>query len=176
MLHSDITPVVPSGWVDDILPRGHDPEWDDKPDERLLWRGSNTGIWHSPDTQWRHQHRIRLLRDTNSRDGTVDVLKTQATNSTRVGEPEEVRRALINPAYMDMAFSGNTPVSCQEETCEELKQMFEWRRHQDTKGAGQYKYVFDVSFAFNICRWKYVMLTHMIIRWTEMAGRAVSND
>lgn len=59
---------------------GHDPLWDEKNDDRLLWRGSNTGIGyaaallallrrrltlshlfrHDRGSKWRESQRIRL--------------------------------------------------------------------------------------------------------------------
>ena len=36
-------------WTEDV---GDDPEWEDKQDDRLLWRGSTTGILFKPDNPW----------------------------------------------------------------------------------------------------------------------------
>ncbi|KAJ7227400.1 glycosyl transferase family 90-domain-containing protein [Mycena pura] len=64
-LHSDIRPALPLNWVPDDFPHeGRMPplglSWTDRTDERLQWRGSNTGIWHAGDGRWREAHRIRL--------------------------------------------------------------------------------------------------------------------
>ncbi|KAF7316645.1 SPX domain-containing protein [Mycena chlorophos] len=51
-LHSDIRPAMPINWVTDDFPHeGRRPpvglSWEERTDERLQWRGSNTGIWHA---------------------------------------------------------------------------------------------------------------------------------
>ncbi|KAF7316647.1 SPX domain-containing protein [Mycena chlorophos] len=51
-LHSDIRPAMPINWVTDDFPHGGRPpplglSWEERTDERLQWRGSNTGIWHA---------------------------------------------------------------------------------------------------------------------------------
>ncbi|KAJ7457208.1 glycosyl transferase family 90-domain-containing protein [Mycena galericulata] len=64
-LHSDIRPALPLNWVTDDFPNeGRPPplgySWAQRTDERLQWRGSNTGIWHALDGRWREAHRVRL--------------------------------------------------------------------------------------------------------------------
>ncbi|KAJ3809218.1 hypothetical protein F5876DRAFT_77973 [Lentinula aff. lateritia] len=46
LLHHNIRFSTPYGWVEDILPRSDDPDFADKTDERLLWRGTNIGVHH----------------------------------------------------------------------------------------------------------------------------------
>lgn len=45
-MHDDIMTAFPLNWVEDVLPRENDPPLSEKTDERLHWRGSNTGMWH----------------------------------------------------------------------------------------------------------------------------------
>jgi hypothetical protein len=142
LLHHDILPATPINWIDDINPRMIDPPWDEKPDERLLWRGSNSGIHHGPETRWRMAQRARLVESTNQVNGTLKILKSPKSRHEKVGKGEEVRKARINPAMMDIAFTGDP--GCAGKTCEELQGLFEWRRRQNAKDAGQYKYVLDV--------------------------------
>lgn len=65
LMHHDIQIPTLNAWVDDILPRSHDPEWDQKLDEQLAWRGSNTGMWHAPNTRWKKAQRARRVDLTN---------------------------------------------------------------------------------------------------------------
>lgn len=132
------------GWQEDIYPRTDDPPWDEKIDERLLWRGSDTGMSHSPTTRWRNSHRDFLIRNTNDLDGTIQLLDPNKTNSEPVGEPKLMRRARLNPAVMDVAFVGQ-PISCSENVCDIMKEIYPWRGRQSNKDAGNYKYVMDVS-------------------------------
>ncbi|KII83965.1 glycosyltransferase family 90 protein [Plicaturopsis crispa FD-325 SS-3] len=142
-LHHDISPATPIAWVDDVTPRADDPPWEDKVDERLLWRGSNTGIWHAPHTRWAAQQRIRLVADANELRGNASVLRSPASPLEPVGPPQQVRRARLNPAAMDVAFAGDRPFNCEPDTCNALRGTFEWRAWQGQKHAGRYKYVMD---------------------------------
>ncbi|KAG6890054.1 hypothetical protein C0995_012512 [Termitomyces sp. Mi166 len=139
LMHHDIQIPTLSGWVDDVLPRSDDPEWDQKLDERLVWRGSNTGMWHAPDTRWQKSQRTRLIDFANELNGTVKVLLSSSTEDVRIGEGIEIPRGKINPSMMDIAFAGE-PVGCHEETCSELRQRFEWRRRQGLKETGQFRF------------------------------------
>lgn len=53
LVHHDITPTVPINWVQDIMPRPDDPEWENKIDDRLQWRGEIQGF----DTRASGMHR-----------------------------------------------------------------------------------------------------------------------
>jgi hypothetical protein len=142
-LHHDIVVANPSAWVDEVE---GDLEWEEKTDERLLWRGKNTGIWHAKGTRWRESQRGRLVAWAGEMEGNVTVLKVRKKQERgRVGEGIEMKRARINPSLLDVAFVGPDPYSCPEEMCVELKEIFEWRKRMDLKGAGKYKYVLDVS-------------------------------
>jgi hypothetical protein len=149
LLHHDI--VTPSyiSWVKDIDPRSDDPEWDDKLDERLVWRGSNTGIWHAEDTRWHESQRARLVQWASDLNGTMSILQPNVSNGERVGEGVEFRKAMVNPAVLDVMFAGN-PLSCAPEVCQQLADIFEWRKHQNNRAAGNYKYIIDVILSFSI--------------------------
>lgn len=49
LLHSDVLGVSAEAWTEDV---GDDPEWDDKPDNRVLWRGKTTGIYFKHSVPW----------------------------------------------------------------------------------------------------------------------------
>ncbi|KAG5353292.1 hypothetical protein C0989_008510 [Termitomyces sp. Mn162] len=153
LLHHDITAAMLYGWVQD-LPEGVNLEWEKKRDERLLWRGSNTGIWHSPTTRWREAQRVREVMWAGIDGGGVGlsgggggeytrVLKAEGENK-KVGKGEEVKWARWAPAMLDIAFA-KVPGSCAPETCKELEKMFEWKKAQDVEAAGNYKYVLDID-------------------------------
>ncbi|KAJ7845463.1 hypothetical protein B0H13DRAFT_2095172 [Mycena leptocephala] len=143
-IHHNIRIPTPYGWVEDILPRSNDPEWDDKVDERVLWRGSNTGISYSARTRWKNSHRIGLMRIANDLKGTMPILSPLKSDTEPVGEPIEIRKSRLNPGIMDVAFAGD-PIMCDPETCRHLQNIFPWRRRQSEKEAGDYKYVIDVD-------------------------------
>lgn len=132
--------------------------WNAKIDERLLWRGSNTGMWHGQHTRWKSSQRIRLIEWARQLNGTVDVLMsksdplTSSTDSLSAGKVlpmqeatlVQFRKSRLNPALLDIAFAGS-PLGCSPEVCKELEKMFEWKKRMTSREAAGYKYVLDVS-------------------------------
>ena len=174
-LHQDIRPSVPINWVEDLYP-GDDLEWEDKVDERLMWRGTNTGMWHNEGkTRWRESQRARLVFWATELEGTASVLVPPKNGSDdggasqRVGEPVEMRKAMLNPGMLDIAFAGE-PNSCAPETCTLLDEIFEWKGPMNMKKAGRYKYVLDVRSAFLACGGTYILmfLSHFQGRWERL--------
>ena len=146
-LHHDIRPPVPYGWVSHIdLESKGDLPWAQKVDERLNWRGSTTGLFASPEKAWRHAHRSRLVSLANAIEGNLTILSVPENEWEMVGEPEDMRAARVNPAWMDIAFVGK-PITCDDarETCKEMGETWEFRRTQKLKEEGKYKFIFDVS-------------------------------
>lgn len=151
LLHQDITPAVPIAWGPDIFPREDDPEWNERYDARLQWRGTNTGIWHTQGIHWEMAQRARLVQWAG--DGRFEGRGSLGENITvlppvdegmPVGEPFQVRKASWAPGMVDVAFAGE-PLSCSPETCEQLAEVFEWRKRHNMHTAGKYKYFMDVS-------------------------------
>ncbi|CAK5262218.1 unnamed protein product [Mycena citricolor] len=146
-LHHNIRIPTLYGWVDDIYPRSDDPEWADKPDERLLWRGRNTGMGYSAETRWANSHRIHLVRAANDLRGTLALLPPTVGSDAAaapVGHSVRARKAHVNPALMDVAFT-QAPIMCDEKTCRVLEELFPWREWQSLRQAGKYKYVMDAD-------------------------------
>lgn len=143
-LHHDIRIPTLLSWVDDIVPQSDNPPWEGRLDESLSWRGSNTGMWHAPETRWRNAQRARLVDFSRNLNGTVRVLIPSGSREARVGEGVEIGRQKINPAMMDITFAG-APIGCPPLFCDELLHMFEWRQRQNPEEAGNFKYVIDVS-------------------------------
>ncbi|KAG5645658.1 hypothetical protein DXG03_005495 [Asterophora parasitica] len=161
-MHHDIQIPTLSGWVDDVLPRSEDPEFEHKIDERLAWRGSNTGMWHAPYTRWKNSQRTRLVDFASGLNGTVKVLIPPLKDGKRVGEGTEIPRSRFNPAMADMAFAGE-PVGCHEETCPELLRNYEWRKRQGGKESGSFKYVLDVDGNAWSSRFKRLITSNSLI-------------
>ncbi|KAE9390089.1 hypothetical protein BT96DRAFT_1002581 [Gymnopus androsaceus JB14] len=145
-LHHNIRIPTPYGWIEDILPRSDDPDFDEKVDERLLWRGSNTGIFHSSDYRWQNSHRDKLVRYVSELNGTIDYLvpPKPGYEDQPLGPSQTARKARINPATMDMGFV-EKPSQCREPTCNLMEQIYDYKKMQSIKDAGNYKYVFDVD-------------------------------
>ncbi|KAF5309861.1 hypothetical protein D9619_010501 [Psilocybe cf. subviscida] len=144
MLHHNIRMPTPYGWVEDIMPRENDPEWDEKFDERLLWRGTNTGMRHSKTSRWKYSQRDFLVASTNDLTGTLTVIQPNTTRSQPMEPFREVRKSRINPELMDVAFGGG-PSACEHDVCEMMKEIYPFRERQTIKQAGNYRYVMDVD-------------------------------
>ncbi|KAF9041387.1 glycosyl transferase family 90-domain-containing protein [Panaeolus papilionaceus] len=158
-LYHDIQPPTFIAWTDDIRPRENDPPWDQKTDERLMWRGSNTGIHHNDGTRWIYAQRIHLVRMANELNGTekilmprVNVLDGQeyspliSSSALRVGKGAELPKSIVNPAMMDISFTGHA-IGCDQPYCDYLETLFEWKPKQNANGkqAGNHKYLVDVD-------------------------------
>ncbi|KAI4526260.1 glycosyltransferase family 90 protein [Schizophyllum commune Loenen D] len=161
-LHADVRMASPYGWV--ASPLENDVPWDEKRNERLLWRGSNTGIWQAPERAWRRSQRIRLVRVANEIHGVAEVLDADKGPDEPVGEHKKLRKALLNPAVMDVAFAGS-PHSCDEAagTCEEVQREFKWRPYQTAEQAADYKYVLDMDGNAWSGRFKRLMASNSLI-------------
>jgi len=182
----DIQPPTFISWVEDVMPRENDPPWEEKTDERLMWRGSNTGTHHSAQTRWIYAQRIHLVKIANELNGTERILfplvdinvaaianaaRHQSNSTTslhdgsninerdewvftrnrRVGKGIKIPKSILNPAMMDIAFTGQ-PIGCDPPSyCAYMETLFEWRRRQNYAGkeAGMHKYLVDVRVSFS---------------------------
>ncbi|KAF8517358.1 hypothetical protein BU17DRAFT_76415 [Hysterangium stoloniferum] len=160
-LHSDILTSAPEQFVDSEG-IGNDPDWDDKPDDRLLWRGSNTGTLARPGTEWNVSQRIRLVELATRRGGELKVLLPPDNRDASVGHGETLKIGALNAAYMDIAFSGK-PTQCRDHICGELERMFEWRKRQSWGDAWMYKYIMDIDGNGWSARFKRLMSSKSLI-------------
>ena len=142
-IHSDIHVTPTYSWVEDIHPREIDPEFENKVDNRLLWRGADTGILHDHTKEWWLSQRDRIVHLANELNGTATVLPARLSAFEKVGVGDKVNRADINPAMFDIAFAGH-PLTCGDGDCKELVERYDWKVPQSIANAGKYKYVFDV--------------------------------
>jgi len=145
MVHQDIRVPNTYGWIEDDLLRANDPDWTYKLEERLGWRGSNTGIWHAEWTRWKQSHRDFLVDFANELNGTTQVLLPTKSGHEQVGSPKEIINSRLNPAMLDIAFAGK-PIQCAEATCQLLETVQTWKKTQSLAEAGNYKYILDVGF------------------------------
>ncbi|KAK7049711.1 hypothetical protein VNI00_005742 [Paramarasmius palmivorus] len=161
-IHHNIHIPTPYGWVEDLL-EWDNPPWDDREDERLMWRGSDTGIWHGKDTRWKNSHRDWLVTWANSIRGTVDVLYMgdNGTSTDPVGPPHTMRRARLNPSMLDVGFAGE--MQCEPETCARMAELYPATKRMSPKESGNYKYVIDVDGNGWSGRFKRLMTSHALV-------------
>ena len=113
-LHSDILGVPTEQWVDDM----RSVPWSERDQEKLLWRGSNTGAFYDKTTTWRTSHRVRLLRLANR---AWSIGQHEEDGITLLPAPKVMKGQTLsrlsktipwgeaNRLYMDVAFTG-TPL------------------------------------------------------------------
>lgn len=141
-LHSDVLTVAYEQFTSEV---GTDPEWGDKTDEQLLWRGSTTGILFDDGLPWNISQRIRLVGQAEQHFRAVPLLPPSAEPNDPVGKPELVPVGPLNDLLLDVAFVGK-PIQCaKQEICDQVENMFEFRTRQDWNKANNYKYIFDIG-------------------------------
>lgn len=110
-IHSDILVTPLEQYSDTYI--GYDPDWGSKPYNKLLWRGSTTGVDFEEDVDWRASQRSRLHFMTHETTGKKVVLLAEKEGEMR---EDEMSIGAMNKAYMDASFSGG-PVQCDPVTC-----------------------------------------------------------
>jgi hypothetical protein len=139
-LHADIHVATPFNWIADV-PGAR--AWAEKTDDRLLWRGSNTGIWHADSMRfWRQSHRERAVTFADTVRGSASVLIGGERDEAFAAKPESTKR--LNGALLDVAFAGGA-LSCAPEACAELEARYEYVPNMGYEQAGAYKFVLDVD-------------------------------
>lgn len=138
-MHMDIRVATPFNWIDDVP--GAKP-FASKADDRLLWRGSNTGIWHADTMRfWRQSHRERLVMFADEVRGSASVLIGGERDERFTAKPESTKR--LNGALLDLEFAGG-PLSCAPEACEEMRELYEYVSNMGYEDSADYKYLMDV--------------------------------
>ncbi|ORY21979.1 hypothetical protein BCR39DRAFT_474188 [Naematelia encephala] len=155
--HADVLGVPTEQWVEDIpdlIP------FEKRKNDRLMWRGSNTGAFHSSSTTWSNSHRARLVRFANW-DGSagdnrwgaelgVHLLPRPKAMSKGGGKTlkqgvEDVDWLKVME-WMDVGFVGK-PIQCEDAdgTCQTLSEEFPWLPMMSQEDALQFKYIVDVD-------------------------------
>lgn len=144
-LHSDVLAVPVEQWVEDLptIP------WSERKDSRLLWRGANTGIYHSKKTHWRDSHRTRVVKKTSpTATGQLEVLPAPLSGRSGATLEDKMITAparKLNSKMFDVAFAGE-PIQCGQQTCQELRDEYDFKpEHMTFENALAYKYVLDVD-------------------------------
>ncbi|GAA5873960.1 hypothetical protein JCM8547_001588 [Rhodosporidiobolus lusitaniae] len=138
-IHSDILVTPLEQYSDTYI--GYDPDWEKKQHNKLMWRGSTTGVNFYVENDWKNSQRARLHFVANDKEGTKNVLWAEGEGAI---DEKTYNVDGLNRAYMDVSFSGG-PVQCDPETCELMKQLIDFKDTMGLNEAYQYKYVMDVD-------------------------------
>lgn len=144
-LHSDVLAVPIEQWHDSlpVVP------WGERKSNKLIWRGANTGIFHSRKTHWRNTHRTRLVKMTGKAgQGQLEILPAPLTPGYDTLESGMIKgdAGSINKQLFDVAFVG-VPIQCARDgTCEDLKAEYDFKAiHMTHYESLRYKYVLDLD-------------------------------
>ncbi|KAH7094222.1 hypothetical protein BKA62DRAFT_663177 [Auriculariales sp. MPI-PUGE-AT-0066] len=135
--YSDIRGVPVEDWIREYPDKL---AWRDKPDERLMWRGTTTGMdFRDGEVEgWNGSHRLRFVDLANRRSGTESVLPP--TSDTR--PPREWSVAELNDWFMDVGFTAT--VQCSRALCVQMQREYTMKAPIYESGV-EYKYVMDVD-------------------------------
>ncbi|GAA5996512.1 uncharacterized protein JCM10292_003018 [Rhodotorula paludigena] len=137
-LHSDILTTPIEQWEAHYV--GYEPPWEGKSMNKLLWRGSTTGVEFNRHTPWRKSQRARLHIMSHETEGTKTILWSQRGQLREAN----VSVATLNDLYMDTSFSGALQ-QCDPETCELLERTMDLKPTIGLDESNTYKYVMDVD-------------------------------
>ncbi|KAK7043936.1 hypothetical protein VNI00_008102 [Paramarasmius palmivorus] len=134
-------------------------------EERLHWRGSNTGMWHGTGMEWELAHRIRMMDllgvdvgvegntsiadELRQRDAVETFPKaTVYPDKMKILGPDfdkQIDRVKWTNAMMDISFSGS-PTACAPAVCDELRRRYQWQNGVPREGVGrERKFLLDID-------------------------------
>ncbi|GAA5910466.1 hypothetical protein JCM8208_004485 [Rhodotorula glutinis] len=137
-LHSDILTTPIEQWEAHYV--GYEPPWSGKSMNKLLWRGSTTGVEFNRHTPWRKSQRARIHIMSHETEGERHVIWSQRGQL----RDANVSTAVLNDLYMDTSFAGALQ-QCDAETCEILEKQFDIKPTIGLDESNTYKYMFDVD-------------------------------
>jgi len=94
--------------------------------------------------------------------GVLDIIPPDRTRNEKLMDVKELKKAMINPALMDIAFGGQ-PISCAPDVCDVVKARYPWRERQSIGEAGKHKYVIDVDGNGWSGRFKRLMTSNSLV-------------
>ncbi|ORY32301.1 glycosyl transferase family 90-domain-containing protein [Naematelia encephala] len=156
-LHSDVLAVSMEAWTEDV---GVDPPWEGKED-RLLWRGSTTGIYFNTRSPWNISQRVNLVSRTAQRNGHIPVLDITDPLEPVLG-PVDTSLAELNGELMDVGFSGQA-MQCDPEVCAKVNKEYNFGSWKDWNASNKYKYLLDIDGNGWSARFKRLMTTNSVV-------------
>ncbi|KAM0753121.1 hypothetical protein T439DRAFT_286761 [Meredithblackwellia eburnea MCA 4105] len=137
-LHSDILCTPLEQYSDTYI--GYEPAWEGKSKNKLLWRGTTTGVEFDKHTPWRLSQRARLHFMSQNMEGEKSVIWSQRGTLRESNMTVES----LNHLYMDTFFAGK-PEQCDPETCEIMEKTISFKPTIGLEESNTYKYLMDVD-------------------------------
>ncbi|WRT69345.1 uncharacterized protein IL334_006329 [Kwoniella shivajii] len=143
-LHADILGIPTEQWVEG----GPVPAWQDRKQDKVLWRGSNTAMHYDETVSWRGSQRVRLINMTNHIGaGELVTLSPDQGKKTLRESAKSNTWPAANAEQMDVKFTGK-PLQCDKNdgTCERIARDYAFAHgRMGHEEALAYKYVIDVD-------------------------------
>ncbi|OCF73807.1 hypothetical protein I204_05651 [Kwoniella mangroviensis CBS 8886] len=160
-LHADILGVSMEAWTEDV---GDDPAWEDKKDDRMLWRGKTTGIYFRDEVPWHISQRVNLVSRSAEPIGHVPVFDVPPSYNPNkpVGEPHNVPLSQLNAELMDVAFVDEA-IQCDPKVCRRVQAGYKFGSRMDWSQGNQYKYLLDIDGNGWSARFKRLMTTNSVV-------------
>ncbi|KAK4053911.1 hypothetical protein OIO90_003748 [Microbotryomycetes sp. JL221] len=123
-----------------------DPKWEDKPNNKAVWRGTTTGVWFDRLSWWRSSQRVRLWFMGKDQTGRTLVRFDSPTANGDAIVERNVSTADLMQRYVDFAFTGKAG-QCSEEdgSCQAVRDLFDFQRPFGWNEANEYKYMLDID-------------------------------
>nr|XP_018267302.1 uncharacterized protein I303_01287 [Kwoniella dejecticola CBS 10117]OBR89460.1 hypothetical protein I303_01287 [Kwoniella dejecticola CBS 10117] len=160
-LHADVLGVSMEAWTEDV---GDDPIWEDKRDDRMLWRGKTTGIYFKDEVPWNISQRINLVSKTAEPLGHIPVFDVPALHNPNkpVGAPRNTPLSQLNAELMDVAFVDEA-IQCDRHVCRQIQEGYKFAGRKDWSQGNQYKYLLDIDGNGWSARFKRLMTTNSVV-------------
>ena len=151
-----------------------DPKWEEKSEDRVLWRGKPDGM---DVIRWRDTQRARfvdLTRNTSRtfdteddlehhpEPETIDILPSSSRNKL-VGAGVPWNRLTVNNASMDTGFTIEDVGDCDEEFCDFVDAYFGSQERLSLEDMGEYKYLVDVDGDGRSDQFRRMMSTNSLV-------------
>ncbi|KAK8865940.1 hypothetical protein IAR55_001089 [Kwoniella newhampshirensis] len=157
-LHADVLAVSMEAWTEDV---GNDPAWEDKIDDRMLWRGKTTGIYFKDGVPWNISQRINLVSRAAQTTGHIPMLDITSP-SDPVGMAKDTPLAQLNADLMDVAFVDQA-IQCDKKVCAIVEQNYKFGGRKNWKEGNNYKYLLDIDGNGWSARFKRLMSTNSVV-------------
>lgn len=163
-------------WTEDV---GVDPPWEEKRDDRMLWRGKTTGIYFKegvPWSEWNSRSYLRQIRlhrifpvdypaDISQR---INLVSHTARTSGQtpvydvpeplkaVGSPRDTALSELNADLVDVAFVDEA-IQCDSELCEEIGKEYKFGVRKDWAAGNQSVTLIIQFIGLLTARYKYLL-------------------
>lgn len=169
-LHADILGIPVEQWAE--FPSEAATNWADKSDDRLLWRGRNTGGIFSKDVDWRSSHRARLAATSgDDARGWTAVLPAPGSLATDDASGRSLGNATLerslgdlNREMLDVGLAYK-PIQCSVEdgTCDEIANELTFRPVKRFEEELESRFILDVDGNAWSARFKRLLSTGSLV-------------